>query len=180
MIHAKPALLNSGDKEILNDFEDLRVFYERSLIWWILLAIAEVLAIGYKATKQLGSSISLAFEANLIFSSHKCLDFSELNISQGNLENVLLPGFELVERGILIDWSFFEGLTGGDRNDKMIFVIYFPKYKNALRIVEDVKRADLKVLFLLDEGLVEEQMEIYISVRSALEKELQTVSTLEA
>lgn len=91
------------------------------------------------------------------------LDYSKAMLSMGSLLTAEKPQITRIGDEIEFSWAFSERVSGENRNDRAMLLIYFPDSEEEKHILSGARRSEGKDRLYVGSRLADQRMEAYIS-----------------
>lgn len=91
------------------------------------------------------------------------LDYSKAMLSMGSLLAAEKPQITRIGEEIEFTWEFSERVSGENRNDRAMLLIYFPDSEEEKHILSGARRSEGKDRLYIGSRLANQRMEAYIS-----------------
>lgn len=91
------------------------------------------------------------------------INFEHLRLSKGNLEMAANPMVQRVENGLKFTWENPGSLVAGYGKDQVMMLAYSQRLNKSTFIDSGARRERKEDLLVLPPGMLEEQLEVYIS-----------------
>lgn len=125
--------------------------------------------IGFKQDAIQKTEINAAFTANYHHAltgtyPNYTIDHSKVRLSVGKLQQLNNPTVAWVDaQHLLLQWDN-SSLIAGAYDDQLMLVVYSPSLAKADGFIGGVKRVDTQCLFAIDQKIVGQDLEVYVSL----------------
>jgi hypothetical protein len=91
------------------------------------------------------------------------MNYEKVLVTEGKLPEAIDPAVELLPEGLSFTWQCPADLPWPRASDQVMLLVYFPALQKALYLLSGASRAVCQTVMNIQENLLAEYMEVYIS-----------------